>query len=87
MTDGTVLDKESGTGLGVLGAEIEPPQTDMGDGAGAHGAGLERHIEGQVGEVVVFEPGGRVAQGDDLGVGGRVVGADRAVGAGRNYLT
>jgi hypothetical protein len=57
-------------GFGVFGGEIDPPQPDMGDGAGAHSAGLKRNIE-----VASIEPAGpaigeRGADGQHFGMGG-----------------
>ena len=42
-----------GSGLGVLGREINAPQPHMRDGAGTHGAGLQRHIK-----IATIEPSG-----------------------------
>src|SRR5690606_31182124 len=70
-----------GAALGVVRAPDDAADAGVADGPGAHGAGLERDIEGQAGEPVVAPLRRRRAQGDDLGVGGRIVGADRAVHA------
>ena len=50
----------------------------------AHRARLERHVHLALGQAVVAEQLGGVAQGDDLGVRGRVVVGDRPVVAGRD---
>src|SRR6187399_1575813 len=66
-------------GLGVGRAEDDSRDAGVQHGAHAHGAGLERHVELATGEPVVAQAGGRLAQGDDLGVGGGIGGADRPV--------
>ncbi len=58
----------------------------MEDGGGAHGAGLERDVEGAVKQAVVGEGAAAGAEGDDLGVGGRIGVADDTVGAGGKDL-
>lgn len=65
--------------LGIVRPPDDPPDAGMADRTGAHGAGLERHIEAQAGEAVVTECLCRSAHGDDLGVGGRVMRANGAV--------
>ncbi len=76
----TVFDR---TALGIVSAEIEPAQAGMGDGTGAHGAGLERHIE-----IAAIEParaahGKRGANGQQLGMGGGIGQRLHAVALGR----
>src|SRR5208282_4581629 len=69
--------------LFVLGGEIEPAQSGEGNGAGAHGAGLQRHIEIAAGEALIakYFRGGAVDQ--HFGVSSRIVVFDRAIaGAG-----
>src|SRR5690606_36855307 len=68
-----------GAALGVVRAPDDAADAGVADGPGAHGAGLERDIEGQAGEAVVSQLRRRSAEGDDLGVGGRIMGADGAV--------
>src|ERR1043165_603337 len=47
--------------------------------AEAHHARLHRHVEGRAREPIVAGGGGGLPEGDDLGVGGRIVGRDRLV--------
>ena len=76
-------DRAAGAGLGVGRGVDEAGDARVEDGAGAHGAGLERDVEGAAGvllrEAVVGEVARGVAEGDDLGVGGGVVVAQDAV--------
>ena len=79
---GVVEDGEGGTagsGLGVEGGVDEAGEACVDDGSGAHGAGLERGVEGAVFEAVVAEVQAGFAEGYDFGVGGGVVVAEDAV--------
>src|SRR5258708_9823700 len=51
----------------------------MHDGARAHGAGLERHVERAAFQTVVVEFLGRFTQGLDFRVGGRVLARNRRI--------
>lgn len=42
---GNVEDRPAGAGLGVPGAEDEPRDAGLYDGAGTHGTGLQGHVE------------------------------------------
>ena len=53
----------------------------MDDCAGTHDTGLERDIQIAAWQPVVAEALCRVAQGDDLGMGGRIVARDRRIEA------
>src|SRR5690606_12923523 len=75
-----------GPALGVVGAPHHPPYARVTDGPGAHGARLERHIQGQAGQPVVAGLFRRLAQGQDLGVGGRIVSPDGGVSGGAEHL-
>lgn len=68
-------------GLGIAGAEDDPRDARMHDGAGAHHARLERHVERGAWKTVVAQaaPGG--AQCLDLGVRARIAGRNVAVPA------
>jgi 23S rRNA pseudouridine2605 synthase len=70
-----------GPALGIVGPPDHAADAGVADGPGAHGAGLKRHIEGQAGEAVVSKFRSRSAQGDNLGMGGRVMGSDGAIAA------
>ncbi len=72
-------DAAAGTGFGVCGTVDEAGDACMKDGAGAHGAGLEGAEEGAPGKAVVAEGQGGGAEGDDLGVGGGIGGAEDLV--------
>ncbi len=67
--------------LGIVGTPDDAADSGVADGSGAHGAGLECHIERQAREPVVAERGSGGAHCHDLGVGRRIVAGDRAVRA------
>ena len=73
--------------LGIVRAPDHPADPRMADRAGAHGAGLERHVERQAGQPIVAQGFGRAAQGDDLGMGRGIVLSDGLIGARRERLT
>lgn len=54
-------------------------------GAGAHGAGLFGHVKRALVESPVADVGGGLGDGEDLGVGGRVVGGARLVVGGGDH--
>src|SRR5665811_2030227 len=58
-----------GAALGIARAEIEPADAGEGDGAGTHGAGLQRHIEIAVHEALASERGAGLADGQQLRMG------------------
>ena len=60
-------------------AEHQTANAGVADSADAHGAGLERYHQGQTGQPVVADFFRRLPQGQDFGVGGRVMPADRGV--------
>src|SRR6267154_5208604 len=59
--------------LRIVGGEIKPPDTSERYRRGTHRAGLQRDIEIAPGEPFHAEPGGAGAQGQHLGMGGRVM--------------
>ena len=67
--------------LGVLSAEHQPADPGVAYRPGAHRAGLQGDHQRQAGEAVVAKARRGRAQGDDLGVGGGIMGPDRLVGA------
>ena len=71
-----------GAALGVTGGEIDPAQAREGNGPGAHGAGFQRHIEVATVEPLVAQRACGGANGEDLGVGGRVAVADDPIAGG-----
>ncbi len=82
---GVVEDGEraaAGAGLGVGGGVEEAADARVKNGAGAHGAGLERGVEVAVEQAVVAEGAAGGAEGEDFGVGGGVlIGNDAIVGS------
>src|SRR5690242_3341203 len=74
-------DAAAGARLGVVRAEDEAAQPRVHDRPGAHDAGLEGDIEIAIGQPVVAQRGGGVAQRRDLRVRGRIAGGDRGVAA------
>ena len=68
-----------GAAFRVWRAEIEPADAGEGDGRGAHGARLERDIEVAIDEPLAAKPGAGLANGEQLGMGGRIVKLKRAV--------
>ena len=72
-------------GLQVFSTIVDAAQAGVGDGAGTHGAGLERHIE-----VAAIEPAGathgeRRPDGEELGMGGGIVQLAHAVAFGGQH--
>ncbi len=65
--------------LRILRAEHKAPDPRMADRAGAHGAGLQRHRQGQVGEPVVAEPLGGAPHCQDFRVRRRITQGNRCV--------
>ena len=72
--------------FGIGRAEIEAADAGKGDGGGAHGARLERHIEVAIGEPLAAELGAGGADGEQLGMRGRVAQGERAVAGGCQHL-
>lgn len=70
--------------LRVLGAEHHAADTGVAYRPSTHGAGLQGDDQRQVGQPVVSQLAGRLPQGHDLCVGGRIVAADRAIGPHRD---
>ena len=66
--------------LCIFRPEHQPGDPGVADRARAHGAGLQRHGEGQPGQAIVADPLRRAADGKDFRVGGRVMRSDRRVG-------
>ena len=70
-------DGAAGAGLGVLRAVHKPRDAGVQDGSGTHRAGFKRDVKRTAGhQAVVLDVASGVAEGDDLGVRGRVVIAD-----------
>src|SRR6185369_3578377 len=67
--------------LRIAGAIDDPADPGMHDGAGAHGAGLQRHEQFATGQTVIAEHAGRIAQGGDFGMRRRIALTDRRVEA------
>ncbi len=89
MTSGLIKDPgavDHRPALGVGGAEDHPSDAGQADGAGAHGAGLQGHGQGEVHQAVIADRLGRVAKGDDLGMGGGIAAVNRGVGAATQHL-
>ena len=61
-----------GASLRVGGAVDESRDPCQGDGARAHRAGLERHVDGGLEQSPATQPLRPLAQGEHLGVGGRI---------------
>ncbi len=71
--------------FGIGRAEIEAADAGKGDGGGAHGAGFERHIEVAIAQPFAAELGAGGADGEQLGMRGRVAHGEGAVaGAGQH---
>lgn len=58
--------------LGIMGAEVEPPDPREGDGGCAHGAWLQRHVEIAASQPLRAENAGGFANGENFGMGGGV---------------
>ena len=72
--------------FGIGRAEIEAADAGEGDRGGAHGAGLERDIEVAIGEPLAAELGAGGADGEQLGMRGRVAHGEGAVAGGCEHL-
>ena len=79
--DRQVVERPERPGLGVGGAEDHALDPRRRQGAGAHGAGLEGDHDGGAGQPPRAGRGARVAQGQELGVGGWVLVASRRLWA------
>ena len=75
-----------GTAFCVGRAKIEPADAGEGDGRGAHGARLERHIEIAIDKPLAAELGASRADRKQLGMSGRIAGAKRPVAGARQHL-
>ena len=71
----------AGAGLRIGGAVDHPPDPRVENGAGAHGARFQRHVQNRTGHAVVAAQRRRGPQRPDLGVRGRIAGPDRRVGS------
>jgi 23S rRNA pseudouridine2605 synthase len=65
--------------LGIAGPEDQTADSGVTDRAGAHGAGLEGNQQRKACQAIVADTPGRSAQGQDLGVRGRIVQGNRRV--------
>ena len=79
-----VEDRAGGARLGIVGAVHQTPHAGQHDGAGAHGAGLQGHVERGVAKPPAAQRRGRLAQHQHLGVRGGVVAALALVAGGRD---
>ena len=77
-----VVERSAGTGPRVARPEDDPPHSGRHESAGAHGARLEGDDQRELGEPPSAHGGGGIAQGQDLGVCGRVACALTLVMAG-----
>src|SRR5947209_3527031 len=75
-----------GAGFGVGAAVDEAGDAGVDDGAGTHGAGLERDDEGALEEPPVAYGSSGLSNGEDFGVGGGVAVGDAAVVAAADDL-
>ena len=82
--------RATGSGLGVAGGEDEACDARVQNGSRAHGTGLQRAVERAAAlrrqEAVVGECEAGGAEGDDLGVGCGIVGAENVVVAASDDL-
>jgi hypothetical protein len=69
--------------FGIVGSVDKSGDSSLNNGAGAHGAGLERHVEGTIDEAVVTYPFRALANGDNLGMRRGIVIADRTIAGAR----
>ena len=67
---GTVNDRAA---LGIFRPKHKPSDARMADGAGTHGAGLERHDERHTRQPIVTDPFSGSPQGEDLSMGCGVI--------------
>src|SRR5579859_2892627 len=74
-----VVDGAEGAGLGVARAIVDLGDAGADDRADAHHARFNGDVKRGVGEAVLTEMGGGVADGDNLGVRGRIAERDREV--------
>ncbi len=72
--DAEVVERATGAGLGIGGAEDDPGHPGGEERPGAHGARLEGDHDGGAGQPPPAGGGGGPAQGEHLGVGGGVAG-------------
>jgi len=70
---GEVVQRAGRAPLGVVAAEDDAGDAGQDDGPHAHGAGLQRDIEGTVQEPPGTKFPGGFSDGDHLGMGGRVL--------------
>jgi len=63
----------------IVGAVDEFCNAGLDHGAGTHRAGLERDVHRGAGKTIVGEKAGAFTEGNDFGVSGGVVVADRAI--------
>ncbi len=80
---GTVQDPAP---LWVTGRKDQAPNPGLGDGACAHGAGLEGDKEAKSRQAIIGAGEASGSEGQDLGVGGGVAEGNRRVFAFRNHL-
>ena len=73
-----------GAGLEIVGAIYEAVDSRLDHGSGAHGTGLDGDVKRRARKPVIADGFGSFAQGNDLGVGARVVIADGAVSGARH---
>lgn len=81
------VEADHGAVLGIGGAEDKPVDPGVEDRAGAHQAGFERDIKRRTREAVISDGEGRPADGQKLGMGGRVMQRYRVVVGGGEQFT
>lgn len=74
-------------GFGIRRAEIEPCNAGRRNSRGTHGAGFQRDIEIMPGEAFRPQSGTGRTDGQDLGMGGRIIHLPRPVAGARNHLS
>jgi hypothetical protein len=72
--------------FGIIGGINQARDARLDDGTRAHGARFESDVEGGVGEAVIAKSARGFANGDDLGVCGGIVVANRAIAGARKDL-
>ena len=72
--------------LGIAGGEHQAADAGVADSPGAHGAGLQSDHQRQASQAIITQGLGRLPQGENLGVGGRIVTRDRGVMGGGDDL-
>jgi len=75
-----------GPALWIISAIDQAADPGMADRAGAHGAGLQGHDQGEVSQPIVSQRQAGRAKRQNFGVGRRVMGPDGTVTSSGDYL-